>query len=180
MRVLLANFGTAGDLFPFVGLGAALRARGHETILLTTPSFEAAARAFGLGFAPLLDAEGERRFFADPVVWHPVKGPIAGARWGARLLGDMYRALAREIELGRTVICAGPGILPARLIEEKLGVPLVSVVLAPGWLPSRHVSPVLPLVPPIFVGTLPGPLKALLWSGIDRLGAWLVYPRMSA
>jgi rhamnosyltransferase subunit B len=179
LRVLLANVGTAGDVLPFIGLGAALRERGHQAVLLSGPSFEPQARAWGLEFAPLLEAEEERRFLSDPHLWDPIRGPVAGARWAARLLGAMYAALALQVEPGRTVLCAGFGVLPARLVEEKLGVPLVSVLLAPGWLPSRHLSPIGGPIPGAVIAALPGPLKALLWSGIDRLGAWLVNPELN-
>ncbi|MGH9360673.1 MAG: glycosyltransferase, partial [Thermoanaerobaculia bacterium] len=84
MKVLLANVGTAGDVFPFVGLGAALRARGHQAVLLGPESFADLARKHGLGFEPLLPAE-EERVLADPVFWDPLRGPLVAARWGARL-----------------------------------------------------------------------------------------------
>jgi rhamnosyltransferase subunit B len=179
MRVVLANIGTAGDVLPFIGLGTALRARGHQVVLLSSPVFEPQARSWGLQFAPLLSAEDEGRFLSDPVVWHPLKGPLAGARWAAGLLRDFYTRLAKQIGPGHTVLCAGSGILPARLVEEKLAVPLVSVLLAPGWLPSRHLSPLPPLVPRAALAGLPQPVKALLWRGVDRLGGWLVNPELN-
>ncbi|MCX0243580.1 glycosyltransferase [Streptomyces drozdowiczii] len=53
MRILIAAAGSRGDIAPYTGLGAALRAAGHEVALATTDTFEPLVRAAGLDFRAL-------------------------------------------------------------------------------------------------------------------------------
>jgi len=53
-RFLLVALVSTADLAPFIALGAALRADGHEATLLADSSFSALAESSGLAFAPLL------------------------------------------------------------------------------------------------------------------------------
>jgi vancomycin aglycone glucosyltransferase len=52
-RFLLATLGSTGDVYPFLALGAALRARGHGVTLLAESHYRAAAEATGIEFAPI-------------------------------------------------------------------------------------------------------------------------------
>ena len=53
MRISLITVGSRGDVQPFVALGAALRARGHDVDLATTAGFDWMAQEAGLGFRRL-------------------------------------------------------------------------------------------------------------------------------
>src|SRR5438874_247787 len=55
MHVILATVGTDGDVFPHLGLGAALRARGHRATLAAPEPYRARADALGLDFGPYLN-----------------------------------------------------------------------------------------------------------------------------
>src|SRR5690349_2723034 len=48
---LLVTHGTAGDVLPFISVGAALAARGHAVTLISHAPYAERARAAGLGFA---------------------------------------------------------------------------------------------------------------------------------
>ena len=50
LHVLLPTIGSAGDVHPFIGLGLALRARGHRATILTNPYFEGLIEHRGWGF----------------------------------------------------------------------------------------------------------------------------------
>ncbi|MGW1201119.1 glycosyltransferase, partial [Streptomyces sp. NPDC002536] len=56
MRILVMAAGSRGDVAPYTGLGAALRAAGHEVVLAAPAGFADAVRDGGLGFRPLPDA----------------------------------------------------------------------------------------------------------------------------
>ena len=45
MRVILISIGTDGDIFPYVGLGAALLSRGHSITLAASEEYEPLAQA---------------------------------------------------------------------------------------------------------------------------------------
>ncbi|MFF4404982.1 glycosyltransferase [Streptomyces sp. NPDC001404] len=56
MKILVMAAGSRGDVAPYTGLGAALRAAGHEVVLAAPAGFAGAVRDGGLGFRPLPDA----------------------------------------------------------------------------------------------------------------------------
>jgi UDP:flavonoid glycosyltransferase YjiC (YdhE family) len=93
-HIVLASIGTDGDIYPFLGLGIELRARGYEVTLATHERFADRAANAGIEFCLLLsDAEFDE-VLTRPDFWHPIKGPIMMARWGARLLRRQYEVLS--------------------------------------------------------------------------------------
>src|SRR5438477_12929496 len=94
MHVILATVGTDGDGFPHVGLGAALRARGHRVTLAAPEPYRARAVALGLGFRPLVTAAEAGRMVADPDLWHPLRSGPMMARWGGPMIPRQYELLA--------------------------------------------------------------------------------------
>jgi UDP:flavonoid glycosyltransferase YjiC (YdhE family) len=71
------------------------------------------------------------------------------------------------------VLVANPGLLPARLVQEKLKVPLASLLLQPGLIPSCTAPPEMPggLTIPAW---LPHPLRRAYWLAVDAAGYLLV------
>lgn len=61
MRVVVVAIGSTGDVLPYTGLAARLRADGHEVVVIATHApFERTVRARGRGFHPLpMDMERE-------------------------------------------------------------------------------------------------------------------------
>src|SRR3954462_6893098 len=162
MHVVLATVGTDGDVFPHVGLGAALRARGHRVTLAAPETYPARAPAADLEFCPLVTAEEVARMLADPDLWHPFRSGMMMARWGGPMIPRQYEVLAGLARQPDSVLVANPGVLAARLVQEKLGVPTASLLLQPGLLPSNTAPPEMPggLTIPAW---LPGPLRRLYW-----------------
>ena len=74
MNILLIPLGSAGDVHPFVGLGLALRARGHDVTLITGAYFEDLVRRLGMKMVPLGTAEEFETGINDPDLWHPRRG----------------------------------------------------------------------------------------------------------
>src|SRR5215203_3162527 len=52
-RIVLATFGSPGDLHPFLAIGAELRARGHQIIVATSAHYRGQVAAVSLEFAPV-------------------------------------------------------------------------------------------------------------------------------
>ena len=50
-RIVLATYGSPGDLYPFLAVGAELRARGHVPVVATSEHFRETVLSTGLGFA---------------------------------------------------------------------------------------------------------------------------------
>src|SRR5881398_690061 len=141
MHVILATMGTDGDVFPHLGLGAALRARGHRVTLAAPEPYRARADALEIGFCPLVTAAEAGRMLADPDLWHPFRSGVMMARWGGPMVPRQYEALAGLTAQPDSVLVANPGVLAARLVQEKRGVPTASLLLQPGLLPSNTDPP---------------------------------------
>lgn len=172
LHVILTTVGTDGDVFPYVALGAALVCRGNRATLVASEDYRGLAQANGLGFRALVSREQNDVCFGNPDFWHVLKGPFIGARWGVEFLPRQFELLAELARDGRTVLVSSPGVLAARLVQEKLGRPMASVILQPWMIRSSTAPPVMPagLTLPRWA---PRPLGALYWRGIDATGAVL-------
>jgi UDP:flavonoid glycosyltransferase YjiC (YdhE family) len=84
-----------------------------------------------------------------------------------------YEALAALARQPDSVLVTNPGVLAARLVQERLGTPTASLLLQPGLLPSSARPPEMPggLTIPAW---LPGPLRSLYWLGVDAAGYALI------
>ncbi len=71
MHVILATMGTDGDVFPHIGLGAALHARGHRVTLAAPETYRARAHSLCIEFCSLVTVAEVDRMLADPDLWHP-------------------------------------------------------------------------------------------------------------
>jgi UDP:flavonoid glycosyltransferase YjiC (YdhE family) len=178
MHVILATVGTDGDVFPHVGLGAVLRARGHRVTLAAPETYRARADALGIEFCPLVTAAEVGRMLADPDLWHPFRSGVMMARWGGAMIPRQYEALTALAGQPGSVLVANPGLLAARLVQEKLHTPTASLLLQPGLLPSSTAPPEMPggvTIPEWF----PGPLRPLYWLAVDAAGYALVAPSLN-
>lgn len=160
--VLLVAVGSSGDVHPFAGLGAALAARGHRVSLVTAGYFRGLAERLGIECIDPLPDVDFAEMIRDPAIWHPLRGPGRILDLAVRpLVEPIYRTLAARAS-GDTVVVASSLAFGARIAQERLGLPLVTV----------HLSPVLfrslvqgPRVPGLAVHRGP------LWS--RRLQWWL-------
>ncbi len=143
MHAVLVSMGTDGDVIPYLGLGATLRARGHRVTLAAPGHYENAASDLGLGFRPLISEREMHALLADPDFWHPLKSALVGARMGAGLIPRQYALLAELAGDGDALLVANPGVLAARLVQEKLSRPMATVLLQPGLIPSVDAPPVM-------------------------------------
>ncbi len=71
LHVLFVPLGSAGDVFPFIGVGAAMRDRGHRVTLLTNPHFESYVADAGLDFVPVSTEAEYLCGTGNPDLWHP-------------------------------------------------------------------------------------------------------------
>jgi UDP:flavonoid glycosyltransferase YjiC (YdhE family) len=144
VKILLIPFGSHGDVHPFVGIGTALRDRGHDVVVITSGYFEGLVRRVGLGFVSLGTAEDFEKELNNPDVWHPRKGlSLLVHRSILPALRTVYNAVASGYVPGETVVAAGSLALGARIAQEKLGVPLASVHLQPAMFRSEYRAPIL-------------------------------------
>jgi UDP:flavonoid glycosyltransferase YjiC (YdhE family) len=172
MHAILANVGTGGDVFPYVGLGVRLRARGHRVTLAVNAPFRKLAEAHDLEFCSLVSESDTEAFLSHPDLWHPYRSALFLSRWATPLIQAQYAALVELAADPDTVLIASPAIFAARFVQEKLGRPLVSVILQPWLLQSVHVPPILPGLP--LPSWAPRPIGHLYWRLVDFVGDRLI------
>ena len=137
--VCLVSLGSAGDVHPMLALGQALGERGHRAVVMTNPVFEGMVRGAGLEFDAIGRAEEHASTVAHPKLWHPVDG--LGVMWRYLLrpaLEPTFERLSAWSAQGPCVVLANPLAMGARVAQEKLGLPLMSVYTAPTLLRSVH------------------------------------------
>lgn len=167
LNVLLAAIGSYGDVHPFVGLGVALKRRGHRVTLIASGHFETLAQRAGLEFAPFATADDYHSLIQDPDIWHRLRGFRTIIESGmAPTLRPIYQAIRERYAPGETVVAASSLGFAARVAQEKLGVPVATVHLSPAMFRSDFENPVLPGL--FLPDWLPGPLKRAQFWLVDN------------
>ena len=144
-KIVLATFGSLGDLHPMIALGIELRARGHEIAFNTLEVYREKMDALSFEFYPMrpdLDPEKDRELARE----------IMDAKGGTeKLLKEillpnvrpMYDDVTRAIT-GADAFISGEVVFPAASVAEKTGIKWITTTLAPGSFLSAHD----PIVPP--------------------------------
>jgi rhamnosyltransferase subunit B len=166
MNVLLLTIGSAGDVHPFIGLGLALRDRGHSVKIITNPFFGDAVHRAGLELVPLGTVDQFKTSLSDPMLWHAKKGIRVVFNIVLDGLRETYDAVAGNYVPGDTVLVSSSLGFAGRIAQDKLGIPTATVHLSPSQFRSLIAPPNLPgLWMPAW---LPMWLKRQIWAGGDR------------
>jgi rhamnosyltransferase subunit B len=132
MKAILTAIGTSGDVFPFIGLGIRLKARGHDVTLITHGPFAAQVLRAGLGFASVgTEQEYLECLAANPRIWDPRVGYPEVVQCATSLVPEMYQTIQENIEPGRTVVVAHYLDFASRIVQDKQDVPVVTAVVPP-------------------------------------------------
>lgn len=144
-KIVIATFGSLGDLNPFVALAHALKRQGSEPVVATSEFYRSWIESEGLGFAPMRPDVDEltERLGMDI-------GEIA--RRVTQDDGFMFRELifpylrrgyddVVAASDGAAAIVAHSIAFAAQIAAERLRLPLVNVVLSPLFLMSAHDPP---------------------------------------
>jgi rhamnosyltransferase subunit B len=138
----MTALGSYGDVHPMVGLGSAMRERGHQVTVITNPHFQSVVEEAGLGLLPLGTVAEYDELAHHPDLWHPVRGPFLVLKIGTlQSLRPIYELLEEHYQPGETVLVA-PGLdMASRVFQDKHQAPLASVHFAPVAIRSFYDSP---------------------------------------
>jgi rhamnosyltransferase subunit B len=132
MHFLFVPYGTAGDVYPYVGIGRELLRRGHRVTMITHSMFADVSRRFGLEYVDLNDAAAFSRLLNDPEHFKPMAALKLEAEF---ILGDLMRKQFTEIEKryvpGETVVVTNHAGYGVRVAHDKFGIPMVSAFISP-------------------------------------------------
>ena len=183
MKVLLPTVGSAGDVHPFLAIGLAMQARGHQVEVMSNPLFGDMVRQTGLDFYPVGTIAHCEAAYQSPKLWHPVHGfGVFWRRMARYAIEPVYQRIAHHAQNAaaratreRTVVMATPLMLGARLAQEKLKLPLVTAYTAATMLRSCADPQTLAhwRVP----RWVPRAVRALAWKALDT---WKLHPMVAA
>lgn len=143
-RIVLATFGSPGDLRPFLAIGRELRARGHNAVVATSELYRDQVVAAGLDFAPVrpnrLPGQQDPDFFARLLRDRQPPATI----FRQMFLPSLREALQDTVRVvrGADGVVAHTLAASARLAAEVNGTPWVSVVMQPMGYFSAYEPPV--------------------------------------
>ena len=168
MHFLMTALGSYGDVYPVVGLGSALRGRGHQVSIITNPHFQCVVETAGLEFVPLGTAEDYMRLTLYREIWHPFHGPKLVMKLGiVEPLRQLYQLIEANARVGESVLVASGLDLASRVYQEKHDVPLASLFLAPMPFRSSHLPP--KMGPLVMDGWVPDWFRRFQFWLADRL-----------
>jgi len=171
--------GSSGDVHPFIGLGRALRARGHDVVIVTAGAFEQVVHKAGLGFRETVSAQFFDTMSKHPDLWHSRRGLQFVLSSVADHLRLGYERVAGVYEPGRTVLVGHALSFGTRLFEEKHGVPAATLHLAPSIFRSDFQQPAMTTGRDL--SGAPRWFKRMVWWGVDRfLIDPLIVPKLNA
>lgn len=175
MKVLLPTLGSAGDIHPFLAIGRAAQARGHEVEVMTNPVFADMVQHAGLKFHPVGTPEHYADALKSPKLWHPIDGfGVLWRRMARYAIEPIYHRIANHATHGACVVLATPLTFGARLANEKLRVPLVTAYTAATML--RSCENPLTMAHWRVPRWIPKTVRAAAWTALDK---WKLDPMVA-
>ena len=143
-RIVICSWGSFGDLYPYIGLGIALRARGHQPRLALPRVYQPLVEGEGLDFAAVgPDIDIEDRELAARIM-DPFKG--TDVLFDELLVPSLARSHADLMSAtsDADLLVTHPAALAGVIVAEERRLPWASSVLAP----MSFFSASDPMVPP--------------------------------
>ncbi|MFD9593689.1 glycosyltransferase [Kitasatospora sp. NPDC059973] len=145
MRILIATAGSRGDVAPFTGLGARLRAAGHQVAVATHTTFAGQVRAAGLEFRPLpVDPRAELASDRGQRVLRSGSGPLSLLqllRLGRSFMPALGDAIVAATAQGTDLLLTTSATTPlGQVAAEAAGIPSIGLYLQP-IAPTREFAP---------------------------------------
>ncbi len=150
MRIVLATFGSAGDVNPLIGLALELARRGHRAVLAAPEMFRAKVTPLGIDFFPMRPEQDPSNKALVAMIYDRKRGTERGLR---EFLFPALRASYDDLlaavtaDGGADILVTGELAYAGPLVAEVTGVAWVSYVLAPFSFFSAWDPPVLPPYP---------------------------------
>ena len=175
-RIVVATFGTLGDLYPALALALGLRARGHCVTVATSDFHREQVEGFGLAWASVRPQLPDWRSHPDAMA--RLMDPRRGTERVVRELvlphlGEQYDDLLR-VAAGADMVVSSLLVFSARLVAERLAIPWVSMTFQPSAFLSVFDPPVLGQVPGLGLVRMVGPhgARAVLRAARKVTNGW--------
>lgn len=140
MNIIFIAIGSHGDVNPLIGIGSALKNRGHAVTMLANPYFEKKIRDSGFEYVPVGTLEEYHR--AIDMLSGPSMKRVINDYLYIRPMKPVYEYLSRHYGKKETVVVGNIYCTGARLAREKFGIPMISTNLVPMMFVSSYDPPV--------------------------------------
>lgn len=167
LSILLAPFGSEGDVYPLVWAAKALAARGHRPRMLLSPHYSRLAEAAGVPWTPVGREEDFEAMVRDVGFWHPLSGPARVMQAMVDTFPEFLRAWHASGPRPDLVVISSLGLAVACAAEAE-GVPRLTIHMQPAVFLSSGDCPVFAHGTRWLV-RLPSPLKRLTMHVISSL-----------
>jgi rhamnosyltransferase subunit B len=142
MRLMIVTLGTAGDVFPMLGIAKSMRERGHEVHLACTPEYGDRIRQFGFIFHTLHGIPGATE---APDYYHPTRSMrLVAQRLLIPAIEPVFSLLSSVCRGNDWLVVANCHCYGARIAQEHEGLPLLTCVVTPFHLRSVESMPITP------------------------------------
>jgi UDP:flavonoid glycosyltransferase YjiC (YdhE family) len=143
-KIVLATFGSYGDLNPYLAIGTALSRQGADVVIASSSVYRRAVERHKLAFAPLRPEINE----ADTEILRKVLDPRRGAEFLTRKLlmpavDETFEDLNRACD-GADLVVSHVLVYAGRVVAEYRKVPWMMVILQPMALFSAYEMPIFP------------------------------------
>ncbi|HUI77316.1 MAG TPA: glycosyltransferase [Bryobacteraceae bacterium] len=170
-RIVMAPWGSFGDIHPYIAVGIGLRKRGHAVTIATCEIYRRKIEGEGMVFAPMRPDVGE--LMSDPETLRRALDLKHGTEYVVRslvlpFLEQTYNDL-RSAAADADLLVSHPVTYALPLVAETLALPWISVVLGPLGLFSS-------CDPPVFAPA-PGLIRL---RPLGRWPYWLFYSLFKA
>jgi len=175
-RIVLACWGSYGDLFPYLGVATRLRALGHTPVLATCPYYRGLVEGEGFEFRPV-------RPDVDPSAADLIRRVMDPKRGSEVVINEVIVPAVREAYAdlqeaarGADLIVSHPVTFAAPLVAGMLGLPWISTVLAPMSFFSMSDFPLLPNAPGftrVLRGMGPWAARLVMRGARSITGRWI-------
>jgi UDP:flavonoid glycosyltransferase YjiC (YdhE family) len=146
-RILMATFGSYGDLFPYLAIGRELRRRGHEVAIASSAGYRERVEAENLTFfAVRPDVSLEDREMLTYIL-DRTRGTERLVRQLSAITRDSYDDTLPAVRDWADLVVTHPITYGAILAVRKSGKPWISTVLAPISFISAYDPPAPPNAP---------------------------------
>jgi len=172
-RIVLATFGSLGDLHPYLALALELQARGHEAVIATSAAYRQKVEALGLGFRAVRPDAPDIQ--DQPALMKKLMNRWRGSEFVVRGLimpavRDSYEDTLAAAD-GADLLISHPLTYAVPLVAQVRQIRWISTVLSPLLFFSRYDVPMLLPVPIMSALNALGPqacgafIGAMKWTG---------------
>lgn len=167
--IIVATFGTGGDMAPYAALAQGLRERGHRVLMLVPAFHEALMQSEGLPYALFGSVSEFHAALNDPHLWDERKGFSVVWKGLQPHFGVLRDLVQRQPADTQCVVLCHPMLVPMAAIakQSRADTRIVCAYLAPSNLCGSHDF--------LTAGSLPIPCwaplacKRMLWRLIHKV-----------